>query len=177
MIISFFWTTTSESLIGNISKSIVWLRRPFLVFNLLYSKYAHQDKSQWTVHFSCVRLSISTPTQYDILVSPSGNAFACMHRHPSKRSLSMQIFRKTSVCSVYDCFCCCCCYTFIFSLTIFCPVDFQQWSTGFLLDGSSDCWPTGWIISCLCHGVMSNPLLQKSSHFSVAIWLCGYLSH
>lgn len=39
---------TSESPIGHISKLIVWFRRPFLVFNHQYSKYAHQDKSQRT---------------------------------------------------------------------------------------------------------------------------------
>lgn len=54
---------SSESPIGHISNSIVWLRRLFLVFNLQYSKYAHQDKSQWTVYFSCVGVSISMPTQ------------------------------------------------------------------------------------------------------------------
>lgn len=123
MTISFFCTTTSESPIGRISKSIVWLKRPFLVFNLQYSKYAHQDKSQWTVHFSCVRASISTPTQiwypglatWKCICLYSSSSFKTQPFHADFQKLVYVVFMTVSVATAANLL------SFIFSLTIFWP--------------------------------------------------------
>ena len=164
MTIPFF--CTSESPIRQILKSTVWLMRPFLVFNFtsntpsMHPKTSHSGK--FTFHGS--EWAFSHLNKFEMLNSPPGNVFACIHIHFSELSSSIR-FPETSLCSIYYCSCCWS-FFFFFSHNIFALLfpAIVNWIFVYLIAPLTAA-QAELIISCVCQVViLFISLLQFSSH-------------
>ena len=166
MTIPFF--CTSESPIRQILKSTVWLRRPFLVFNFTSNTPSMHPKTNHSGKFIFLgsEWAFSHLNKFDMLNSPPGNVFACIHIHLSELSSFIR-FPETSLRSIYYCFCCWS-FFFFFFLTIVLPCNSSpamvNWIFVYLIVPLTAA-QAELIISCVCQVViLFISLLQFSSH-------------